>query len=147
MIATGVCVGDAVGEVRHSWFAKPHCRSSTGTPMFIAMACIIARAASVPDHCFCLYLDGIACTMQMLRTLRAESDVDGLFSESFSVSSESVSDPEPDPDPFSEREGLLVGSRADDGDMAVGRTDSRLKPREGTTPTLLEGLEDGCNDK
>jgi hypothetical protein len=151
LMVAGVCVGDAVGEERHSWYEKPHCKSLTGSPMFIAMACIIARAASVPDHSFCLYLDGIAFTMQMLFFLPfnpsgSDEDVEGSSSVSES-SSESESVSESDPDPFTEGTGFLLGFSAVDGDGALGRAVNRLKPRDGITFTLIDGLEDGCDDK
>ena len=46
----GCMEGAPDGEVRHSCLAYPHFKTVTGTPIDIAMACIIAFDASVPDQ-------------------------------------------------------------------------------------------------
>lgn len=46
----GLKDGAMVGEVRQSWLAYPTLMLSVCSPIVIAIACLIAKAASVPDH-------------------------------------------------------------------------------------------------
>ena len=117
----GLKDGAMVGEVRQSWLAYPTLMLSVCSPIVIAIACLIAKAASVPDHRDWLNLDGMEEMMQMLATavLSAVGGVEGGVLGEF-------------------EEGLLV-SRADGAFVSTSKIGGFVTGTEG----LIVGFEEG----